>query len=52
MPPCELVDPDQKQIELLALKGENYERLAVYGIAQSLESSILKGLKVDSGKVF
>jgi Uma2 family endonuclease len=47
-----LVDPDQKQIEVLVLKGERYKSLGVYGIAQFLESAILKGLKVDVGKAF
>jgi Uncharacterized protein conserved in cyanobacteria len=47
-----LVDPDQKQIEVLVLKGERYESLGGYGIGQSLESPILKGLKVDLREVF
>jgi len=47
-----LVDPDQKQIEVLAPRGEGYESLGIYGIAQSLESPILKGLKVDLREIF
>lgn len=47
-----LVDPEQKQIEVLALRGQGYESLGIYRIAQCLGSPILKGLKVDLREVF
>ena len=47
-----LVDLAQKQIEVLFLRGEGYESLGIYRINQSLESPLLKGLKVDLREVF
>lgn len=47
-----LVDPDRKAIEVLTLKGRSYDSMGVFGIEQSFESVLLKGLKVSLEEIF
>lgn len=42
-----LVDPDREEIEVLTLKDSSYESMGVFGIEQSFESALLKGLRVS-----
>ena len=47
-----LVDPDREEIEVLTLKDSSYESMGVFGIEQSFESALLKGLRVSLDMIF
>jgi Uma2 family endonuclease len=47
-----LVDPEAQTIEVLALGKRGYERLSLYTKGQTLESSLLAGLKIPLAEVF
>ncbi len=47
-----LVDPDREEIEVLTLKDSSYESMGVFGIEQSFESALLKGLSVSLDMIF
>jgi len=47
-----LVYPDREEIEVLALRGGCYESMGVFGIEQSFESALLKGLRVSPDRIF
>jgi len=47
-----LVDLDAKQVEVLTLKGREYERAGLYGEEETLRSPLLPGLEIELASVF
>ncbi|OIP27994.1 MAG: hypothetical protein CO103_03910 [Chloroflexi bacterium CG_4_9_14_3_um_filter_45_9] len=47
-----LVGPEEKQIEVLTLKGERYESAGIYTVAEHFESPLLKGFRVKAEEIF
>jgi Uma2 family endonuclease len=47
-----IVDPKKKQIELMVLEEGRYRMIGVYGLGDTMESPLLRGLKVSLKEVF
>lgn len=49
---CWWVSPEAETVQVLTLKGAEYETFEIYGRDDVLRSSLLKGLEIDLQKVF
>lgn len=47
-----LVDPASKQIEILSLSGKEFSSIGIYGIKDSFESKVIRGLLVGVEEAF
>jgi len=47
-----IVDPDRKEVTVLQLKGESYKKRGVFGVGDTFDSKLLKGLTIRVIEIF